>query len=160
MNYFSATITGVSIVLVECNDAGLVCWTIGEESRPATLADADTFLAFHGYGRTAPWELDDNGGVTAPVKQIDNLFNGTRAARLEQSVGTTHEAWDYDQARNVENGDLVSDGELSALYVAAATNTEGGRTLIQQVAEGKVWDDRFAGWFMPGQLVKRARRKS
>lgn len=159
MNHFSAVITGSTIVLAEVNDAGLTSWLIAEEARPESLAAADTMLAAHGYGRTEAWDLT-GAGLYARVQQIDNLFCGTRAARLDQAVGTTHEPFEYDQARNVENGDLISDGELSEVYVAAATRTESDSTVIRMVREGGVWEDRFSGTFMPGQLVKRARRKA
>lgn len=132
---------------------------LASETRPLSLAKADTMLSAHGYGRTEEWDLTLSGGVAAEVKQVDNLFNGVRAARLDQAVGTTHDEFEYDQARNVENGDLISDGEISEIYVVGGSSTDGDVTKIHMVQEGKVWDDRFTGHFMPGQLVKRARKR-
>jgi hypothetical protein len=159
MNHFAATITGASIVLAERTGSGLVAWTIATEARPASFAAADTMLAANGYGRTAAWELDEAGNVSAPVAQIDNLFNGTRAARLDQAVGTTHEEFVMTNASKVENGDLISDRELSALYVVAGSSLETGMK-VHMVAEGKTWSDRFTTEFLREELVMVARRKA
>lgn len=160
MNVLTATITGVSIFVAERNDLGLVCQTLVSEARPATFAAADTALAFASLGRTSAWELDANGGVEATVAAVDNRFNGTVAARLDQAVGTTHEPFEYDNACKLENGDLVSDGELTEIYVVGGSSTDGDVTKLHMVGEGKTWAERYTGQFIPQQLVMRARRKA
>lgn len=152
-------ITDLHILLVRHEGGGRKI-TVGSEPRPATLADADTALAFYSLGRITEWDLAPGVGVFAQVKEIDNRFNGTVAARLEQAVGTTHEEFEYDQASNVENGDLISDSELSGISVVAGCSTDGDVTKIHQVTEGRTWDDRYTGHFMPGQFIMRARRKA
>jgi hypothetical protein len=147
MNTTSATITGVSLVVAERNDFGLVCQTLVTEGRPATLAAADTALAFHSLGRTAAWELDNNGGVEAPVAKIDNRFNGTVAARLDQAVGTTHDEFELVSAATVQDGDLITDPEFSAIYVVAGSSLESGAMKIHAVGEGKTWEDRYTSIF-------------
>jgi hypothetical protein len=111
-NITTATITGVSLVIAERNDLGLVCQTIAQEARPATLAEADTALAFYSLGRVGAWDLDDNGGVAATVRTVDNRFNGTVAARLDQAVGTTHDEFAVMFAHQAEDGDLIGDMDL------------------------------------------------
>lgn len=157
MNTTTATITGVSLVVAERNDLGLVCQTLANEARPATLADADTALAFYSLGRTAAWELDNNGGVEAPVAKIDNRFNGTVAARLEQAVGTTHEEFEFVLATTVRDGDLITDQEFSALYVVAGSAPEMGGMKIHMVGEGRTWEDRHTTTFQGGVWVARKR---
>lgn len=160
MNVTTATITGVALVVAERNDAGLVCQTLVNEVRPASFASADTALAFASLGRITAWELDANGGVEATVAPVDNRFNGTVAARLWEAVGTTHEPFEYANACKVENGDLVSDGELSEVYVVGGSSTDGDVTKLHMVGEGKTWADRYTGHFLPQQLVQVARRKA
>jgi hypothetical protein len=147
MNTTTATITGVSLVVAERNDLGLVCQTLVTEGRPATLAAADTALAFHSLGRTSAWELDSNGGVEAPVAKIDNRFNGTVAARLDQAVGTTHNEFELASAATVLDGDLITDSEFSAVYVVAGSSLESGAMKIHAVGEGRTWEDRYTSIF-------------
>lgn len=71
-NTTTAIITETSLVIVERNDANLVCRTIATEDRPATFGEADTVLASYSLGRTAPWELSTAGSVAAPVAAVDN----------------------------------------------------------------------------------------
>lgn len=146
MNHFSAVITGSSLVLAEVNDAGLTSWLIAEEARPASFQEADTTLAWYGYGRTEAWDLV-GAGVSARVEQIDNLFNGVRAARLDQAVGTTHNEFDLVPASSINNGDLVTDGDRSAIYVVGGSSTECGVTKLHQVGEGQTWDQHYTGEF-------------
>jgi hypothetical protein len=157
MNTTTATITGVSLVVAERNDLGLVCQTVFTEGRPATLADADTALAFHSLGRTSAWELDDNGGVEAPVVKIDNRFNGTVAARLDQAVGTTHDEFELVSATTVQDGDLITDADFSAVYVVAGSSLGSGAMKIHAVGEGKTWEDRYTSVF--AGLVWTARKR-
>jgi len=157
MNTITATITGVSLFVAERNDLGLVCQTLVTEGRPATLAAADTALAFHSLGRTAAWELDNNGGVEAPVVKIDNRFNGTVAARLDQAVGTTHDEFELVSATTVRDGDLITDSDRSAIYVVAGSSLESGAMKIHAVGEGKTWEDRYTSIF--GGLVWTARKR-
>lgn len=157
MNTTTATITGVSLVVAERNDLGLVCATLANEARPATLADADTALAFYSLGRTAAWELDNNGGVEAPVAKIDNRFNGTVAARLDQAVGTTHDEFDLVSATTVQDGDLITDAEFSAVYVIAGSSIESGAAKIHMVGEGRTWEDRHTSVFAGLVWVARKR---
>jgi hypothetical protein len=153
MNRFSAIITGQTIVLVERNSSNLVAWTIGEEARPASLADADMALAAHGYGRTGAWDLEGDN-LAAPIAQVDNLFNGVRAARFDQAMGTTHaDRFELVSATTVENGDLVTDAEESVVYLVAGSDGTGK---IHMVAEGKTWDDRFTSEF---GLIRVARKR-
>ena len=157
MNTITATITGVSLFVAERNDLGLVCQTLVNEARPATLADADTALAFHSLGRTSAWELDNNGGVEAPVAKIDNRFNGTVAARLDQAVGTTHDEFELVSATTVQDGDLITDSDRSAIYVVAGSSLESGAMKIHAVGEGKTWEDRYTSIF--SGLVWTARKR-
>lgn len=156
MNVTTATITGVSFLIAERNDLGLICQTFATEARPATFAEADTALAFYSFRRTSAWELDENGGVSATVAPVDNRFNGTVAARLDQAVGTTHEEFELALASTVDNGDLVTDAEYSAVYVVAGSRTECGSTRLHMVGEGKTWGDRHTAEF---GLVRVARKR-
>lgn len=154
-----AVITSVAIrIEVRARYAGTI-EIVATESRPATLADADTFLAFHGFRRVRDWDLDANGGLEARARMVVNQFNGTVAARLDQAVGTTHGEFEYANACKVENGDLISDSELSEVYVVAGSSTDGDATKIHMVGEGKTWEDRYTGHFIPQQLVKVARKR-
>lgn len=134
------------------------------EARPANLAQADTALAFHGFRRVRPWDLGADGVVEARVQMVDNQFNGTRAARLWEAVGTTHEEWATMAAEEAQNGDLISDLEVSEPYVVAGSNPaygeDGPAVRIHMVGEGKTWEERFTTDFPARQLVKVARRKA
>jgi hypothetical protein len=156
----TATITGVSLVIVERNEAGLVCQTIATEARPANLAAADQALAFYSLGRVAGWDLDDNGGVSAEVRKVDNRFNGTVAARLWEAVGTTHGEWETAQAKTVQDGDLISNLEVSEPYVVAGSRYELDTMRVHMVRDGATWADRWTTDFPACQLVKVARRKA
>jgi len=144
---------------VERDDTGLVCQTLVTEARPATLADADMALAFASLGRTSAWELDTNGGVEATVAPVDNRFNGTVAARLDQAVGTTHEPFEIMHAHQVQDGDLIGDMELNGYAVAAGTRPMGDLTKVHMVSEGKTWEDRYTTDFPSYQLVQVARKR-
>lgn len=156
MNRFSAVITDATIVLAEVNDAGLTSWLIAEEPRPESFLEADRMLTANGYARIGAWDLT-GAGVAATVAQVDNLFNGVRAARLDQAVGTTHDEFELVPASSVGNGDLVTDADRSAIYVVGGSSTECGVTKLHQVGEMKTWDDRYTGQF-PG-LVWAARKR-
>lgn len=129
------------------------------EERPDNLADADTMLAFHGFRRVRPWDLGAVSGLSAPVKMIDNQFNGVRAARLWQAVGTTHEEWEVLLASEVNNGDLISDMEISEPYVVAGSRRELEVMCVHMIREGGAWESRYTADFPVGQLVQVARLK-
>jgi hypothetical protein len=158
-NTTTATITGVSIVVAERNDAGLVCQTLLTESRPASFDQADVALAYVSMRRTSAWELDGNGGVEAPVAGIDNRFNGTVAARLWDAVGTTHDDFTRVFAHQANDGDLISDAELSDVYVVAANRHEGDTVRIHMVGECKTWEERFTTDFDRFRIVQVARKR-
>lgn len=159
----AAHITGTEIMVTETHGVTGVKRTVASEPRPATFADADTFLAVHSLGRTAEWELSGSGMVSALVAKIDNHFNGTTAARLDQAVGTTHEDFMMMTARELVcselNGDLISDSELTEAYVVAGSSLDGSVAKVHMVGEGKTWSERFTGEFHPAQTVMVARRK-
>jgi len=157
MNVTTATITGVSLVVAERNDLGLVCQTLVNEDRPASFDSADEALAFASLGRITAWELDANGGVEAVVAPIDNRFNGTVAARLWDAVGTTHEPFEMVLATSVQDGDIITDAEESELYVVAGSRPEDGGMKIHMVAGRKTWADRYTTTFHG--LVKVARKR-
>lgn len=157
MNATTAHITETSILFSQRNDFNRVA-TVATESRPASLADADTFLAFHGYGRTGAWDLA-GVGLSAPVTQIDNMFNGVRAARLDQAVGTTHDEFEVAFADSVMGGDLISDMELSEIYVVAGGSLSDTTQKIHMVGEMKTWEDRYTTDFPRHQLVQVARKR-
>jgi hypothetical protein len=157
MNTTTAHITETNIVIVERNDANLVCRTLAYAGRPATLAAADTFLATESLARTAAWDLGENGSVMAPVTEIDNRFNGVVAADLDKAVGTTHEPFELVLVSTIENGDLISDTELSALYVVAGSSFESGAMTVHMVGEGQTWDDRYTTAFKNVAMVARKR---
>lgn len=159
-NSTTATITGVSLFVAERNDAGLVCQTLVSEARPATFALADTALAFASLGRTSAWELDTNGGVEATVAPVDNRFNGTVAARLDQAVGTTHEEFQVAFADSVLDGDLIGDMDLEGFAVVAGSRQESDTMRVHMVSEGQTWADRYTTDFPRHQLVQVARRKA
>lgn len=159
MNTTTATITGVSLVIAERNDFGLVCQTIAQEARPANLAAADTALAFYSLGRVGAWDLDDNGGVAATVRPVDNRFNGTVAARLDQAVGITHEPFEVMFAYQAQDGDLIGDMDLEGYAVVAGSRHEGETSRIHMVSEGKTWEDRYTTDFPRHQLVQVARKR-
>ena len=134
--------------------------TIATEARPASLAEADVFLAFHGFIRIRDWDLGEFGDVTAWLRTANNRFNGTVAARLWDAVGTTHEQWEVMPASKVENGDLISDRGMSAPYVVAGSEFEMGAMKVHMVGEGEEWSDRHTTDFPGSQLVQVARRKA
>lgn len=158
-NSTTATITGVSLIVAERNDSGLVCQTLVNEARPATFELADTALAFASLGRTAPWELDNNGGVEAAVAPVDNRFNGTVAARLDQAVGTTHEEFRVMFADQAVDGDLIGDMDLEGFAVVAGSRLECDTMRIHMVSEGQTWADRYTTDFPRHQLVQIARKR-
>lgn len=161
----TAIITGTAI-RVEMRDLLGTVEQVFTEPRPATFAHADTALAAHGFGRIRgwSWNLGEQGTVTAQLQVIDNRFNGTRAARLDQAIGTTHGKLETVPASSVNNGDIITDLEECALYVVAGSNpgwnNYGPAIRVHMVGEGKVWDDRYTTDFPAGQLVKVARRKA
>lgn len=152
----TATITAASIKIEVTDVDGMGILAV--ETRPATLADADSFLAANGFARTTEWDLHPTG-MQAAIAKVDNKFNNTRAARLAEAVGTTHYEWLVMQAEEARNGDLISDLDLSAAYVVAACSTHGSITRICMVAENKTWEDRNVSFFPSHQLVQVARRK-
>jgi hypothetical protein len=162
MTSISAHITGTEIMITRTEDDGRKV-TVASEVRPATFADADPFLAFHSLGRTSAWELSGSGMVSAPVFWVDNRFNGTVAARLDQAVGTTHEPFVMMTARELAcselNGDLISDSELTEKYVVAGSSLDGNVAKVHMVAEGKDWEERYTGHFIPEQFVWVARKR-
>lgn len=159
MNATTATITGTEIVVAERNDMGLICQTLLTEVRPASFELADTALAFVSLGRTSAWELTLQGMIEAPVAPVDNRFNGTVAARLWEAVGTTHDEWIALPAREIQDGDLISDTNISAPYVVAGSRFESDSMRVHMVAEGKTWDGRYTADFPAGQLVQVARKR-
>jgi len=154
----TAFITETHLIVVASDAAGRKVTTVSED-RPSTFAAADTALAFHSMARTGPWELSTAGSVSAPVAtDIDNRFNGTVAARLaHQAVSSAFAPFELVLARTVQNGDLISDAELSTLYVVAGSSFESGSMKIHMVAEGKTWEDRYTSEF-PG-VVMAARKR-
>lgn len=156
MNHFTAVITGQTLVLVERNGSGLVCQTIAEEARPTSFVEADMALAFHSYGRTSSWELAADGTVVAGIAPVDNRFNGVPAARFDEALGSTHaDEFELVLAATVENGDLVTDAEFSAVYVVAGSESHGHSAKLHLVAEGKTWEDRCSSEFT---LIRVARK--
>lgn len=124
--------------------------------RPGNLAQADRVLARHSLIRTAAWDLAGIG-LAAPVRAMDNVFNGVVAVDLWDKVGTTHGEFELARAATVENGDLVTDSEQSEVYLVAGSSTESGVTKLHQVADGKEWDDRYTGEFTGLVWVARKR---
>lgn len=159
MNKTTATITGVSIVVAERNDMGLICETFLIEDRPASFELADVALATVSMVRTGPWELGADGTVEAPVTEIDNTFHGVVAARIWDKVETTHSEWIAVAARWVEDGDLISDMELSEAYVVAGSRISEDTARVHMVGEAKTWNDRHTTDFPAGQLVMVARKR-
>lgn len=159
-----AIISGVSIEIVLTAQYAGTREVVATEARPASFQEADTFLAAHGFRRVRNWDLGDLGMVTARVQMVDNLFNGTRAARLWDAVGTTHEEWVTMTAGELAcselDGWLISDMEITEPYVVAGSSLELDTAKIHMVGEGKVWAERFTGEFHRNQLVKVARRKA
>lgn len=88
----------------------------------------------------------------------DNQFNGTVAVNLWAAVGTTHEGFETVRASTIENGDIITDSELSELYVVAGSSWESGAMKVHMVAEGKTWADRYTSEF--SGVVTLARRKA
>lgn len=156
MNATTATITGSTLVVVERNEAGLTTALVLEVARPANLAAADIELAAAGLGRTSAWDLDGDN-LAAPVATVDNEFNGVRAAKLWEKVGTTHAEFELALASTVENGDIVTDSEFCVAYLVGGSSTECGSTKLHMVGEGQTWADRYTSEF-PG-LVQVARKR-
>jgi hypothetical protein len=154
---FVALIADMSVMVTATEVNGRKV-TVASEARPASLADADTFLAAHSFRRTAPWDLV-GGMVGAPVETIDNVFDGTVAARLWEAVGTTHEPFEVMSARAARDGDLISDLEISEVYVVAAWRYELDVMRIHMVGEGRTWDERYTTDFPADQLVQVARQR-
>ena len=157
-NTITATITATTLIVAERNDAGLICQILADEARPATFADADTALAYASLGRTAAWELDTDGNVSAPCAPIDNRFNGTVAARLDQAVGTTHAPFEPMFAHQATDGDLIGDMELCGYAVVAGSRRESDTMRIHMVSEGQTWNDRYTTDFRAFSLVQVARK--
>jgi hypothetical protein len=155
--YHAAFISETSIIILRTDRPGVLgTHTIAYEPRPASLKDADIMLAAHSFGRTGDWDLV-GAGLGAPLKAVDNVFNGTVAARLDQAVGITHGEFELALASTVENGDLVTDAEYSAVYVVAGSEPHGESAKLHMVGEGQTWDDRHTSEFT---LIRVARRKS
>lgn len=142
-----ATITATEIVVADRNASGLICQTLLIEARPATFELADMALATVSLTRTEAWELGGDGAIHAQVTDLDNTFNGVVAARLENKIGTTHGEIEPVLARTVQNGDIITDREASALYLVAGTNPAGQDMKVHMVAEGKGWNDRHTSTF-------------
>jgi hypothetical protein len=158
MNAITATITGVTLIAAERNDSGLVCRTLLETVRPATFAAADEELAFASLVRMEDWELGRDGVVEARVTTLDNRFDGTVAVRLGQAIGTTHESFETVSSAEIEVGDIITDREISELYVVAGTSVEGDSVKVHMVREGDTWADRYTSDF--DGFVTLARRKA
>lgn len=159
---YAAHITGVEIIITRTEIDGRKV-TVAVEPRPATFAAADIFLAVHSFRRTQDWELSASGMVSAPIQVMDNRFNGTVAARLDQAVGTTHEEFAPMTARELVcselDGWLISDSELTEAYVVAGSSLDGSVAKVHMVGEGKDWFERYTGHFIPDQFVWVAKRK-
>jgi hypothetical protein len=157
---FTAHIAHGSIY-VELFDAVSTPQVVAKESRPDTLAKADTMLTYHGFRRVRGWDLDARDGVCARVKMVKNVFGGTRAARLWEAVGTTHKDFEMIAASQVEVGDLISDRETSEPYVVAdcRSHDPDGYRRILLVSEGEVWEEGFTSDFPLGQMVRVAKRR-
>jgi len=151
-----ATITGSTLVVVERNDMGLTTKIHLEVARPANLAAADIELAAAGLGRTGAWDLDEDN-LAAPVAAVDNEFNGVRAAKLWEKVGTTHDEFELALASSVNNGDVVTDSEFCVPYLVGGSSTECGVTKLHMVGDGGTWADRHTGEFRG--LVQVARKR-
>lgn len=151
----TATITETSIVVIDRSD---IRRTVATEPRPESLADADTFLAVHSLGRTGAWDLAGSG-LSAPVSRVDNQFNGTVAARLWDAVGTTHAEWVAMPVKDVRDGDLISDLNVSEPYVVAGSRRESDIMRVHMVREGGVWAERHTTDFNAGTFVKVARKR-
>jgi hypothetical protein len=147
MSRFTATITSSTIVMTERNSSNLTCSIVGEEPRPVNFAAADMALAAHGYQRVTGWDLSGADHITADIQAVDNLFNGVRAARFEQAIGTTHDEFRLTAANSVDNGDLITDRDYSQVYVIAGSSTESGSTTLHMVAEGHTWHQRHTSQF-------------
>lgn len=153
----TAFITETTVMVTETSVMG-VKRTVASESRPVSLAEADVFLAVHSLKRTGAWDLVGRM-IGAPLAKMDNVFNGTVAARLWSAVGTTHDRFEVMSARDARDGDLISDMELSEVYVVAGSRLESDTMRIHMVAEGKEWEDRYTTDFPAGRLVMVARKR-
>ena len=161
---YTAHITGVEVLITESNEVTGVKRNVASESRPATFAAAEVFLAFHSFRIAQDWELGAAGMVSAPLERMDNRFNGTVAARLDSAVGTTHEPFAPITARELAcselNGDLISDSEITEVYVVAGSSLDGPDVKVHMVREGQDWNQRYTGHFIPDQFVWVAKRIS
>jgi hypothetical protein len=156
----TAEITGTAIMIhIRASFAGSL-ETVATEDRPANLADADTMLAFHGFGRVGAWDLGAGGTVTARVRMVDNSFNGTRAARLDQAIGTTHGELELVLTHTVLDGDLVTSEPGCPLAVVAGSRYESGTMRLHMVSDGKTWEDRYTTNFPADRPIWVARRKA
>ena len=159
---YSAHITGVGVLITESNEVTGVKRTVATETRPATFAAADTFLAVHSFRRTQDWELGAAGMVSAPLARMDNRFNGTVAARLDQAVGTTHGPFEMMTARELVcselEGQLITDSEQSVPYVVAGSSLDGMTAKVHMVGEGQDWSQRYTTEFHPDRIVWVAQR--
>jgi hypothetical protein len=164
MTATTATATGRTALVTEASILVTATYvngqkaTLATETRPACLADADTFLAVHSLRRSGEWDLVGSA-VGASVESMDNRFNGTVAARLWEAVGTTHDDFKVMSASDALDGDLISDMEISEVYVVAGTRFEMDTMRIHMVAEGKAWEDRYTTDFNAGTLVQVARKR-
>jgi hypothetical protein len=147
-----ATITGTTICVEDSISQ------IASEPRPSSFQEADDFLAQYGFRRTENWELGKLI-LSARVESVNNLFNGVRAARFDQAVGTTHEEWQLTPVQDIEIGDLVSDPEASEFYVAAGINANTVETTLLLVEENGVWEERIRHTCSPGTLLMVAHKK-
>lgn len=91
--------------------------------------------------------------ATAPA----NTFSGTEATALWFRVGTSHEAFETVLASSIQDGDIITDAELSELYVVAGSSWDGESMKVHMVAEGKTWADRYTSTF--SGLVTLARKR-
>jgi hypothetical protein len=153
----TATITPQSIIVADRNDAGLLCEVILEEARPATFELADLALATVSLVRHEAWELDGEGNVSARVTDLDNKFNGVVAARMDAMIGTTHGEIEPVLAETIQDGDIITDQEVSALYLVAGSSVAFGTAKVHMVAEGKGWYDRHTSAFSGVVWVARKR---
>lgn len=154
---FTATISTVAIV-IERSSEGLATM-VANEARPESLEQADTMLAWNGYGRTGAWDLGPHGTVQAQLQVVDNRFNDVTAARLWARLGTTHDELVAAPAESAMPGDIISDLEMSDVTLVAGQSVEGEHVKIHQVSEGKTWEERYTGQFHRRQSILVARKR-
>jgi hypothetical protein len=85
--------------------------------------------------------------MSAPVRKMDNVFNGVVAVDLDDKVGTTHGEIEAVLATSVQDGDLITDQDQNALYVVAGSRLEDGGMKIHMVAELGTWESRYTSTF-------------